>query len=152
MQKNRKSHCVCSVIWHFDYLFLKEACLYCKRNSHGSSKYQLPQSATDLSHYISHHAKCTSKLLKLFYNSIVDTDFYYPRPVLGFVYCRCLRVCVYVCVCVCVSVNHKLVRAIIHQPFKLGSLNLDQRCKRSWLRALLFSGAIDLDLQGQIKL
>ena len=56
------------------------------------------------------------------------------------------------CVCVCVSVNHELVRAIIHQPFKLGSPNLDQRCKRPWLRALLFSGAIDLDLQGQIKL
>ena len=47
---------------NFNYLFLKEACLYCKRNSHGSSKYQLPQSATGLSHYISHHAKCTSKV------------------------------------------------------------------------------------------
>ena len=35
-----------------------------------------------------------------------------------------------VCLCVCVSVNHELVRAIIHQPFKLGSPNLDQRCKR----------------------
>ena len=49
-----------------------------------------------------------------------------------------------VCVYVCVSVNHELVRAIIHQPFKLGSSNLDQRCKRPWLRALLFSGTIDL--------
>ena len=63
-----------------------------------------------------------------------------------------LPACVCVCLCVCVSVNHELVRAIIHQPFKLGSLNLNQRCKRPWLRALLFSGAIDLDLQGQIKL
>ena len=54
--------------------------------------------------------------------------------------------CVYVCVCVCVSVNHELVPAIIHRPFKLGSPNLDQRCKRPWLRALLFSGAIHLDL------
>ena len=54
-----------------------------------------------------------------------------------------------VCVCVCVSVNHELVRAIIHQPFKLGLPNLDQRCKRPWLRNLLFSGTIDLDLQGQ---
>ena len=53
---------------------------------------------------------------------------------------------------VCVSVNHELVRAIIHQPFKLGSPNLDQRCKRPWLRALLFCGTIDLDLQGQIEL
>ena len=57
-----------------------------------------------------------------------------------------------VCVCVCVSVNHELVRAILHQPFKLGSPNLDQRCKIPWLRALLFCGAVDLDLQGQIEL
>ena len=57
-----------------------------------------------------------------------------------------------VCVYVCLSVNHELVRAIIHQPFKLGSPNLDQRCKRPWLRSLLFCGVIDGDLQGQIKL
>ena len=56
--------CVCSFIWHFNYLPFKEAYLYCKRNSHKSSRYQLPLSATDLSHYISHHANCTSKLLK----------------------------------------------------------------------------------------
>ena len=56
------------------------------------------------------------------------------------------------CVCVSVSlcVNHLLVRAITHQPFKLGSLNVDHRCKRPWLRSILFSGVIDLDLQGQI--
>ena len=69
---------------------------------------------------------------------------FYPRPVLAFGYCRCLRVCV--------SVNHEFVRAITHQPFKLGSPNLDQRCKRPWLRALLFCGMIDSDLQGQIEL
>ena len=51
-----------------------------------------------------------------------------------------LPACVCVCVCVHVSVNHELVRAIIHQPFKLGSPNLDQRCKRPWLRSLLFCG------------
>ena len=61
---------------------------------------------------------------------------FYPRPVLAFGYCRCLRVCV--CVCVCLSVNHQLVRAVTHQPFKLESPNLDQRCKRPWLRSLLF--------------
>ena len=35
-------------------------------------------SLLDLSHYIhvSHNAKCTSKILKLLYNSIVGTDFY----------------------------------------------------------------------------
>ena len=57
-----------------------------------------------------------------------------------------------VCVCVCVSVNHEFVRAITHQPFKLGSPNLDQRCQRPWLSALLFCGMIDRDLQGQIEL
>ena len=75
---------------------------------------------------------------------------FYPRPVLAFGYCRCLRVCV--CVCVCLSVNHQLVRAITHQPFKLESPNLDQRCKRPWLRSLLFFGMIDIELQGQIEL
>ena len=79
-----------------------------------------------------------------------------PEPVLAFGYCRCLRLCVCVCVCVCLSVclsvNHLLVRAIIRDPFKLGSPNLDQRCKIPWLRSLLFCGLIDLDLQGQIKL
>ena len=46
----------------------------------------------------------------------------------------------------------KFVRAITHQQFKLGSPNLDQRCKRPWLRSLLFCGTIDLDRQGQIEL
>ena len=57
-----------------------------------------------------------------------------------------------VCVCVCLSVKHQPVRAITHQPFKLESPNLDQRCKRPWLRSLLFFGTIDLELQGQIEL
>ena len=83
------------------------------------------------------------------HNTSTAVDFY-PRPVLAFGYCRCLRVCV--CVCVRVSVNHEFVRTITRQPFKLGSLNLDQRCPRSWLGALLFCGMIDLDLQGQIEL
>ena len=30
-------------------------------------------------------------------------DYFYPRPVLAFGYCRCLRLCVRVCVCVCQS-------------------------------------------------
>ena len=44
----------------------------------------------------------------------------------------------------------KFVCAITHHPFKLGSPNLDQRCKTPWLRSLLFWGTINLDLQGQI--
>ena len=62
--------------------------------------------------------------------------------------CVCLSVCVSLCVCI----NNVLVRAITHHPFKLGSPNLDHRCKRRWLRSLLFCGAIGLDLQGQIEL
>ena len=57
--------------------------------------------------------------------------------------------CVYVCVRA--SVNHEFVRAISHQPFKLGSPNWDQRCKIPCLRALLFCGMVDRDLQGQIE-
>ena len=53
--------------------------------------------------------------------------------------------------CVCVSINHEFVRAITHQPFKLGSPNLGQKCKRPWLRTLLFCGMIDRELQGQIE-
>ena len=57
--------------------------------------------------------------------------------------------------CVCPSVSPsvtKFVRAITHQPFKQGSPNLDQRCKRPWLRSLLFCGMIDHDPRGQIEL
>ena len=39
---------------------------------------------------------------------------------------------------VCLCVNHLLVRAITRDPLKLGSSNLDHRCKRPWLRSLLF--------------
>ena len=54
------------------------------------------------------------------------------------------------CVRVCVCINHEHVRTITHRPFKLGSPNLDQRCKTPWFGSLLFLGMIDLDLQGQI--
>ena len=73
---------------------------------------------------------------------------FYPRPVLAFGYCRCLRVCL--SLSVCLSVCHFLGHAKTRDPFKLGSPNLDQRCKRPCLRFLLFCGLIDLDLQGQI--
>ena len=43
-------------------------------------------------------------------SSGLATAFYYPRPVLAFGYCRCLRLCVCVCVClsVCLSVCQSL--------------------------------------------
>ena len=71
-------------------------------------------------------------------NEKCQMQIFYPRPVLAFGYCRCLRLSV--CVSVCVCGNHMLVRAITHHPFELGSPNLDHRCKRLWLRSLLFWG------------
>ena len=59
-----------------------------------------------------------------------------PTPVLNFRYCCCLHMCVYD-VCVCMCVNHDFVRTITHHIFKLGSPNLDNRCKTPWLRSLL---------------
>ena len=53
--------------------------------------------------------------------------------------CRCLPFgCVSVCVCVraCVCINHLLVRAITRVSFKLGSPNVNQRCKTPWLKSL----------------
>ena len=70
-------------------------------------------------------------------------------PEASFGYCRCLRLSV--CVSVCVCGNHMLVLAITH-PFKLGSSNLDHRCKRPWLRSLLFWGVIDLVLNFKVKI
>ena len=96
----------------------------------------------DCSHVCKYHS-CISSLMEWF---LPEASF--GLRVLSLPAC----VCVSVCLCVCVSVNHELVRAIIHQPFKLGSPNLDQRCKRPWLRSLLFCGVIDSDLQGQIEL
>ena len=61
-------------------------------------------------------------------------------------YCRCLRMSLRPCV------NHLLVRAIIRDPFNLWSPNMNHRCKRPWLRSLLFFGVIDLYFQGQIYL
>ena len=62
--------------------------------------------------------------------------------------------CVFVFVCPCglvsVCINLGFVRAITNHSFKLAPLNLEYRCKRPWLRSLLFYGVIDLDLQGQI--
>ena len=77
-------------------------------------------------------------------NEIEKFSDFYQRPVLAFRYCRCLRSSVSPSVRPSVT---KFFRAITHHPFKLGSPNLDHRCKRPWLRSLLFFGVIDLDLQ-----
>ena len=75
--------------------------------------------------------------------------FYYPRPVLAFGYCRCLRLSV--CVCVRPCVNHEIVRDITHHPFQLGSPNLDHGCKRPWLRSLFWACSRDNSSPVQVR-
>ena len=65
------------------------------------------------------------------------TYHFYPRPVLASWYCRCLRLSAYPCASPSVT---KFVRAITHHPFKLGSPNLDHRCKTPCLISILFLG------------
>ena len=50
--------------------------------------------------------------------------------------------CICVCESVCLCVNLLLVRAITRDLFKLGSPNLDKRCKRPWLRSLYASEVV----------
>ena len=66
---------------------------------------------------------------------------FYPRPVMAFGYCRCVRLSV--CVSVHVCGNNEHVRAITHHPFKLESPNLGQKCKPFRLRSLLFLGLVE---------
>ena len=53
---------------------------------------------------------------------------------------------VVVCVCLCVRpsvrpcINHELVRVITHRPFKLGSPNLDHRCKKTLVKIPIVLG------------
>ena len=77
---------------------------------------------------------------------ILKSNFYYPRPVLAFGYCRWLPLSV----CVSVCGNTLLVRTITCHPLKLESPNSDQKSKTPWLRSLLFRGVIDFELEGQI--
>ena len=53
---------------------------------------------------------------------------------------------------VCPSVCQLLACPRDNSRPKLGSPNLNHRCKRPWLRSLLFCGVIDLYFQGQIYL
>ena len=67
-----------------------------------------------------------------FFVSMILVGFY-PMLVLAFGHCRCLRLSV------SPSVT-KFVRTITHHPFKLGSPNLDHRCKRPWFRIPIVLG------------
>ena len=70
-----------------------------------------------------------------------------PRPVLTFGYCRCLRLSV------CSWVYQPL--ACPHDnsgPVQAGITKFGPGCAISWVKSLLFWGAIDFDLQCQIQL
>ena len=85
------------------------------------------------------HRICNIRYVLIKFSGYIAYDMqfnFYPRPVMAFGYCRCLRLSV----CVYVSVNHEFVRAITHHPFQLRSPNLDHRCKRPWLRSLFKYG------------
>ena len=87
---------------------------------------------TKCNHGMIDFTKCIEwEFLSFLYSQRID--YHYPRQVLAFRYCRCLRLSV--CVSVCVCGNHMLVCMITHHPFELGSPNLDHRCKRPWLRS-----------------
>ena len=79
---------------------------------------------------------CTASVNLYVMLDMLKVNLFYPRPILAFGYCHCLRLGVYVYVCV--FINHLLVRLITLDPFKLGSPNLDQRCETPWLRSLFF--------------
>ena len=67
-------------------------------------------------------------------NTHYTTFIHYPRPVLDFGCCRCLRLSVpSVRPSVRPSVT-KFVHAITRQPFKLGSPKLDQICKKTLVK------------------
>ena len=85
--------------------------------------------------------------------TISGCSHFYPRPVLAFGYCRCLRlsVCVSVRPSVCVCGKHLLVRAITQHPFKLGSPNLDNRCKIPWLISYCFGGWLTLTFKVKLN-
>ena len=76
------------------------------------------------------------------FTPVITRGQFWPSGIV--VACVCLCVCPYVCV------NPQLVRAITCHLFNLESPNLDQKCKTTWLRSLLFLDLIDLELQGQI--
>ena len=65
---------------------------------------------------------------------VLYANLFLPEACMAIAYCRCLRLSV------CPCVNHLLVRAMTRDPFKLRSPNLNHRCKRPWLRSLLFLG------------
>ena len=81
------------------------------------------------------------KLVCIFHECpVVMKNFIFTQGPISNIVIACICLCVSVCLCV----NPKLVCALIHHLFNLGTLNLYQRCKTHWLRSLLFWGVINL--------
>ena len=73
--------------------------------------------------------------------------FFYPRPVLAFGYCRCLRLCVSVCLSVCQS---RVCPRNNSGPVRAKITKLGPKMQKTLVKIPIFCGLIDLDLQGQI--
>ena len=107
------------------------------RNERGSwTNDHIPEASRYMAKLCFYNYKCGHEILASMQSS--DCHFIFTRG--QFWPSGIVVACVCVCVSVCVCVNHLLVRAITQDPFKLGSPNLDQRCKRPWLRSLLIWG------------
>ena len=128
---------LCPQSFVFEPKYRKFKCLY--------SMVTFPELLTIDTPYLAHNSKGCGVI----WETLSDLLFS-PRPVLASGYRHCLRLSVCVCVRLCVSVNPKLVHAKTHHTFKLEPPNLDKRCKKTWLRSLLFWGVIALDVQGKI--
>ena len=86
-------------------------------------------------------SKCVTRLNwinEIYVSRFITRGQFWPSVIV--VACVCLSVCPSVRMCF----KHLLVRAITHHPFKLGSPNLDHRCKIPWLRSPLFWGWLTL--------
>ena len=79
---------------------------------------------------------------------IFQNDFY-PRPVLAFGYCRCLRLCVCVSVCLCVCQSRVCPRDN-SSPVQARITKFGAQMQNTLVKVPIVLWVIDLDLQGQI--
>ena len=65
---------------------------------------------------------------------------FYPRPVLAFRYCRCLRLCVSVCLSVSVCINHKFVRVITRSPIQARITKFEAQMQKTLVQVPIVLG------------
>ena len=95
--------------------------------------------------------KCMQVLIPLSLKTYIINFEFYPKPVWALEYCRCLHLSV--CLCVWVHEHQPWDSScyITHHPFKLGSPNLAQWCKTSWLRSLCLFFVVFLCVGGWVE-